>query len=187
MINVLQILGSIGSDDELDSSKTTMVCKLSQVPPKNWMTLPLEAKKCLLNKRKRQQKEDDAKKKSLCSSTKDTTKNSDKDKNSSNLPNQYEKVKNSVKGGEEEVQDDTDHTYCFIDEYLEEAINTSNIYESRHGTDYDYCISEHNAHASISMNNFLQNKCMNLLFLPERYNVSILDGGADTCVEGLRE
>jgi hypothetical protein len=25
---------------------------------------------------------------------------------------------------------------------------------------------------------------MNLLFLPEKYHVSILDGGADTCVPG---
>jgi hypothetical protein len=26
----------------------------------------------------------------------------------------------------------------------------------------------------------MYNKCVNLLFLPERYHISILDGGADT-------
>jgi hypothetical protein len=31
-----------------------MVCKLAQIPPEIWMTLPLEAKKWLLNERKRQ-------------------------------------------------------------------------------------------------------------------------------------
>jgi hypothetical protein len=36
-----------------------MVCKLAQIPPEIWMTLPLEAKKWLLNERKRQQQEDD--------------------------------------------------------------------------------------------------------------------------------
>jgi hypothetical protein len=35
-----------------------MVCKLAQIPPEIWMTLPLEANKCLLNERKRQQQED---------------------------------------------------------------------------------------------------------------------------------
>jgi hypothetical protein len=41
-----------------------MVCKLAQIPPEIWMTLPLEAKKWLLNERKRQQQEDDKMKKS---------------------------------------------------------------------------------------------------------------------------
>jgi phosphoserine aminotransferase len=30
----------------------------------------------------------------------------------------------------------------------------------------------------------LHNKCMNLLHLPEKYHISILDGAADTCVLG---
>jgi hypothetical protein len=42
-----------------------MVCKLAQIPPEIWMTLPLEAKKCLKNERKLQQKEDDKMKKPL--------------------------------------------------------------------------------------------------------------------------
>jgi hypothetical protein len=30
----------------------------------------------------------------------------------------------------------------------------------------------------------INNECMNLLHLPEKYHISILDGGADTCVLG---
>jgi hypothetical protein len=99
------------------------------------------------------------------------------------VPNQYAKVKNTVKG-EEELQDGSEQDYGFIDEFLEEAVNTSNIYESQQETDYDYWTSERSIHTSISINNNLYNKCMNLLFLPEKYHVSILDGGADTCVLG---
>jgi hypothetical protein len=40
-----------------------MVCKLAQIPLEIWMTLPLEAKKWLLNERKRQQQEDEKRKK----------------------------------------------------------------------------------------------------------------------------
>jgi hypothetical protein len=86
--------------------------------------------------------------------------------------------------GEEELQDSTEQDYGFTDEFLEEAVNTSNIYESQQETDYDYWISEHNIHTSISINNTLYNKCMNLLFLPEKYHISIIHGGADTCVLG---
>ena len=65
------------------------------------------------------------------------------------MPNQYEQVKHAVKG-EEDIQDNTGHTHTFgfIDEYLEEAINTSNMYESTQETDYDYWISEHSVHAN---------------------------------------
>jgi hypothetical protein len=45
--------------------------------------------------------------------------------------------------GEEELQADTDHTHDFIDEYLKEAINTCDVYESIQENDYDYWISEH--------------------------------------------
>jgi hypothetical protein len=76
---------------------------------------------------------------------------SDRDKDNSNLPNQYTNFKNAVKG-KEELQADTDHIYGFIDEYLEEAINTSNIYEATQENDYDYYVSEYNAHDSISIN-----------------------------------
>jgi hypothetical protein len=100
-----------------------VVCKLEQVPLEIWMTLPVEAKKCLLNERKRQQQEDDIKKMTSTSGSKDTTKISDKDENHFNIPNQYANVKNSLKG-EEEIQADKDNTYGFIDEYLREAIKT---------------------------------------------------------------
>ena len=74
-----------------------MVCKLAQVPPEIWMTLSVDAKKWLLNERKRQQQEDDKLKKS--SSGKDTIKESEKERNSSsNMPSQYAKVKNTMKG-----------------------------------------------------------------------------------------
>jgi hypothetical protein len=42
-----------------------MVCKLAQILPEIWRTLPLEAKKWLLNERKRQQQEGDKMKTSL--------------------------------------------------------------------------------------------------------------------------
>ena len=100
------------------------------------------------------------------------------------MPNQYAKVKSTVKG-EEELQDGTEQDYGFIDEFREEAVNTSNIYESQQD-DYDYWTSEHNIHTTISINNTLNNKCMNLLFLPEKYHIIILDGGADTCDLGWK-
>jgi hypothetical protein len=46
------------------------------------------------------------------------------------MPNQYAKIKNTVKG-EEELQDGTEQNYGFIDEFLEEAVNTCNINESQ--------------------------------------------------------
>jgi hypothetical protein len=58
LINEIQIQDSCSSDEEsvaLPPTKTAMVCKLAQIPPEIWMTLPLEGKKCLLNERKRQQ------------------------------------------------------------------------------------------------------------------------------------
>jgi hypothetical protein len=155
---------------------------LAQVPPEIWMTLFLDAKKWLLNERKRQQQEDDELKKSSSIISKDTIKVSEKDKNNaSNMPSQYAKVKNTVKG-EKEVQDGTEHDYGFIEEFLEEAVNTSHIYESQQEKEYDFWTSEHNVHTGISINNTLHNKCMSLLFLPENYHISVLDAGADTCV-----
>jgi hypothetical protein len=88
--------------------------------------------------------------------------------------------------GEEEVQDDTDHGYGFVDKFLEEALNTANIYEAQQGTDYDIWISDHNVRTSIRMNNTLYNTCVHLLFLADSHHISILDGGADTCVLGKR-
>jgi hypothetical protein len=95
------------------------------------MTLSTEAKKWLLNERKRQRQENDKIK--MSSSKKDTFKVPEKAEKDriiySNMPNQYAKVKNTVTG-EEELQVGTEQEHGFIDELLEEAVNTSNIYES---------------------------------------------------------
>jgi hypothetical protein len=150
------------------------------------MTLSLEAKKWLLNERKRQQQEENKSKKSSDTDGNDAIKMSECNNNTSSnqLPNQCAKVKNAVKG-EEDIQNDTDYNYGFVDEFLEEALNTSNIFEAQQDTDYYFWISEHNVHTSISINNTLYKKCLNLLFLPENLHIiSILDGGADTCVLG---
>jgi hypothetical protein len=91
---------AVSSDEEsvaVPPTKTAMVCKLAQIPPEIWMTLPLEAKKRLLNERKRQQKEDDKMNKSIALS-KSTAVPNDKDTNNSNMPNQYTRVKNVRKG-----------------------------------------------------------------------------------------
>jgi hypothetical protein len=63
-----------------------MVCKLAQIPPEIWMTLPLEAKKWPLNERKRQQQEDDEMKKSLAL-VKSIAVSNDNETNNSNMPN----------------------------------------------------------------------------------------------------
>jgi hypothetical protein len=58
----------------------------------------------------------------------------------------------------------------------------SSLYETDEDVDYEYWSSNHNAHATLSINNSLHNKCMNLLHLHEKYHMSILDGGVDACV-----
>jgi hypothetical protein len=184
LINELQIQDSGGSDEEvgdIPTSKTAMVCKLAQIPPEIWMTLSIDAKKWLLNERKLQQQEDDRRKRSLLDTNQDPVKAPDKKDNKDAIPNQYARVKNGLKG-EEDVQNHADQNYTFIDEFLEVSVKNSNLYESDRETGYDFWTSEHNIHASISINNTLHNKCMNLLFLPERHHISISDGGADTCV-----
>jgi hypothetical protein len=144
------------------------------------MTLPLESKKWLLNERKRQQQEDDKIKRSLALS-KSTAIPNEKDNNNSNMPNQYARVKN-VATGEDVIKENTDHIYAFVDNFLEEAMKSSSLYEADEDVDYEYWSSNHNAHATLSISNSIHKKCMNLLHLPEKYHISILDGGPDTCV-----
>jgi prenyltransferase beta subunit len=112
-----------------------MICKLAQIPPEIWMTLPLEAKKWLLNERKCQKQEDDKMKKSL-SLSKSTGVPNDKDTNNSNLPNQYARVKNVAKG-EDVIKENTDQIYAFVDEFLEEAMKSSSLYEADEDVDYE--------------------------------------------------
>jgi hypothetical protein len=69
-------------------------------------------------------------------------------------------------------------------EFLKEAMKSSSIYEADEDVDYEYWSSNHNAHATLSKSNSLHKKCMNLLHLPDKYHISFLDGGADTCVLG---
>jgi hypothetical protein len=187
LINEIQIQDSCSSDEAsvaVPPTKTAMVYKLAQIPPDIWMTLPLEAKKWLLNIRKRQQQEDDKMKKSLASS-KSTAVSYNKETNNSDMPNQYARMKNVAKG-EDVIKENTDQTYAFVDEFLEEAMKSSSIYETDEDEDedYEYWSSNHNDHATLSMGNSLHNKFMNLFHLPEKYHIIILDGGADTCVLG---
>jgi hypothetical protein len=67
-------------------------------------------------------------KKSLALS-KSTSSTNDKDTNNSNMPNQYARVKNVAKG-EDVIKDNTDQTYAFVDEFLEQAMKCSSIYEA---------------------------------------------------------
>jgi hypothetical protein len=60
------------------------------------------------------------------------------DTNNSNMPNQYARVKNVAKG-EDVIKVNTDQTYAFVDEFLEEAIKSSSIYEADEDVDYEYC------------------------------------------------
>jgi hypothetical protein len=92
-------------------------------------------------------------KKSLALS-KSTAVTNDKDTNNSNVPNQYARVKNLAKG-ENVIKENTDQTYAFVDEFLEESMKSSSIYESDEDVDYEYWSSNHNAHVTLSISNSL--------------------------------
>jgi hypothetical protein len=62
--------------------------QLAQIPPEIWKSLPLEAKKWLLNERKRQQQEGDKMKKSLVI-IQSTAVSNDKETSSTNMTNQF--------------------------------------------------------------------------------------------------
>jgi hypothetical protein len=52
LINEIQIQDSCSLDEEsvtVPPTKNAVVCKLAQIPPEIWITLPLEAKKWTLN------------------------------------------------------------------------------------------------------------------------------------------
>jgi phosphoserine aminotransferase len=75
------------------------------------------------------------------------------------------------------VKKNTDQNYAFVDEVLGEPMKSSIIHEADDDVDYECWSSNHNAHATLSISNSLHNKCMNLLHLPDKYHISILDGG----------
>jgi hypothetical protein len=119
LINDIGVQDSCSSNEEsvvVTPTKTEMVSKLAQIPPEIWMTIPLEAKKWLLNERKLQQQEDEKMKKSLALS-KSTAVPNDKDTNDSNMPNQYARVKNVAKG-EDVIKENIDQTYAFLINFL---------------------------------------------------------------------
>jgi hypothetical protein len=131
-----------------------MVCKSAQISPDIWMTLPLEAKEWILNERITQQQEDDKMKKSLTLS-KSIPVSNNKEISNSNMPNKYARVKNVAKG-EDIIKNNTDQTYTFVDEFFEESMKNSSIYEAYEDVDYEYWSSNHNTHATLSISNSLQ-------------------------------
>jgi hypothetical protein len=81
-------------------------------------------------------------------------------------------VKNVAKW-EDVIKDNTDQIYAFVDEFLEEEMKSSSIYETDEDVDYEYWSSNHDAHATLSISNSLHNKCMNLLHITKKYRISI--------------
>jgi hypothetical protein len=163
-INKIQIQDSSSSDEEsttVPPTKTAIVCELGQIPLEIWMTLPLEAKKWLLNERKRAHNEKETK--------------------NANMSKQYARVKDEAKG-EDVIMDNKHQTYAFVDEFLEEGMKSSSLYEADEDANYEYWSSNHYAHTILRISNSLHKKCKYLLHLPEKYHISILDGGEDTCI-----
>jgi hypothetical protein len=154
--------------------------QMTQIPSEILMNLLLEDKKWLLNKGKHQQQED-YKMKKLLAFSKSIAIPNDKEISNANLPNQYARVKHLAKG-EDVIKDNKYQNYAFVDDFLEEAMKSSSLYEIDEDVDYEYWSSSYDAHATLSISNSLHNKCKNLLHLPEKYHISILDGGVDTCV-----
>jgi hypothetical protein len=72
----------------------------------------------------------------------------------------------------------------FVDEFLEEAIKSSAIYESEQDAEYDHWTTDYYAHATFSVNNTSHNSCVNVPILQDRRHISILDVGADACALG---
>jgi hypothetical protein len=70
------------------------------------------------------------------------------------MTNQYARVKNVAKE-EDVIKDNTDQTYVFVDEFLEEAMKSSSIYETDKDVDYEYWTSNYNPHATLSVSNFI--------------------------------
>jgi hypothetical protein len=52
------------------------------------------------------------------------------------MPNQYARVKNVAKR-EDVIKENTDRTYAFVDEFLEEAIKSASIYETNEDVEYE--------------------------------------------------
>jgi hypothetical protein len=76
------------------------------------------------------------------------------------MQNQYARVKNVAKR-EDVIKDNADQTYAFVDEFLEEEMKRSSIYETDEDVDidYEYWSSNYNAHATLSICYSLYDKC----------------------------
>jgi hypothetical protein len=88
--------------------------------------------------------------KKLLALTKSTDVHNEKETSNSNMPNEYTRSKNVAKG-EDVNKDNTDQTYAFVDEFLEEAIKSSSFYETYEDVEYKYWSSNLNAHATLSI------------------------------------
>jgi hypothetical protein len=58
------------------------------------------------------------------------------------------------------------------------------LYKTYVEVDYEYWLSNHYAHATLSISNSIHNKFMNLLHIPEKCHIKILDGGTDAYFSG---
>jgi hypothetical protein len=70
------------------------------------------------------------------------------------MTNQHARVKvKNVAKGEDIIKENTDQTYAFVDvdEFLEEAMKISSMYETDadEDVDYEYWSSNHNAHETL--------------------------------------
>jgi hypothetical protein len=57
-------------------------------------------------------------------------------------------VKNVAKG-EDVIKENTDQTYAFVDEFLEEAMKRSSLYEADEDVDYEYWSLNQKTHAAL--------------------------------------
>jgi hypothetical protein len=71
------------------------------------------------------------------------------------------------------VQEDKMQNYDYVDDLIEESIRKYTLYEHGNNEECDYWTVDHNANTSISVSNSLHNTFMSLLFLPEKYHISI--------------
>jgi hypothetical protein len=65
------------------------------------------------------------------------------------MPNQYARVKNLWKE-KEIIKDSKYQAYELLNEFLEEAMKSSSIFETDEDVDYEYWSSNHNAHSLLS-------------------------------------
>jgi hypothetical protein len=50
---------------------------------------------------------------------------------------------------EDVIKENTDQTYAFVDEFIEQAMKISSLYEADEDVDYEYRSSNHNSHATL--------------------------------------